>query len=175
MLQSVRNQAEKLVQRAATLRADLKDGIEDRISQVARRVGLVTHTELRHFKRLVRELENQVGTLEAELAQERSRADRAEKAAGSVDARAKKAADEAAAQARQLADAERRLADATKRLADLEKSAKVAQSEQPTLALDDAEDAPKRAAPAKKAPAKRKTATKKAAAKKADETADDAS
>lgn len=69
-----------LVRRVVDLRADVRDGLDDQIAAVARRLNLVSMKELRHFKRLVRELENQVATLEHELAQQRRRADRAEAA-----------------------------------------------------------------------------------------------
>ncbi|MFT7578655.1 MAG: polyhydroxyalkanoate synthesis regulator phasin [Myxococcota bacterium] len=66
-------------QKAVSFRSDLQDTLDSQVSSLARRFNLVTKQELRHFKRLVRELENQVASLEGELVSARKRADDAEK------------------------------------------------------------------------------------------------
>lgn len=68
-----------LIRRASSLRTDLMDRLDDRLGGVAKRLNLVTRKEMKLVKRQVRELENQVTTLELQLQQERQRADRAEK------------------------------------------------------------------------------------------------
>lgn len=67
-----------VVRRVINLRGDVRDALDERVATIARRFDLVTQKELKHFKRMVRELENQIASLEHELAQQRRRADRAE-------------------------------------------------------------------------------------------------
>jgi predicted nucleic acid-binding Zn-ribbon protein len=67
-----------VIQRAAHLRADLRDQLDGRLSAVAKRLNFATPAELKVLRRQLRELENQVSSLENQLANERQRADRAE-------------------------------------------------------------------------------------------------
>lgn len=67
-----------IVRRVINLRTDVRDALDERVATLARHFDLVTQKELKHFKRMVRELENQVASLEHELAQQRRRAERAE-------------------------------------------------------------------------------------------------
>ncbi len=98
-----------VLQKAAHLRADLLGQFDERVSGIAKKVGLATRGEVKLHKRQIRELENQVANLEHQLVQERARADRAESGLADATRNLKKANDGAAAKDARVAELEAEL------------------------------------------------------------------
>gem|GEM_PF-3284034 len=150
-----------VVRRVINLRSDVRDALDERVATLARRFDLVTQKELKHYKRMVRELENQLASLEHELAQQRRRAERAEGDLGAAKKEVAKAKAEAASKA-EAAKAEP-AADAKPPAADKAPTKKAAKRTSPAKkASATASDAAEKKPARKRAPSKK---AKKAAAK----------
>jgi hypothetical protein len=74
------------LKRAINLREDVRDNWERQVETLAKSLNLVTASDVKGFKARIRELENQVATLEHDLRQERLRADKADKALSAAQA-----------------------------------------------------------------------------------------